>query len=184
MPWTRTSLRAAATRQAPLLLALLAIAAIIAGTRKPKPPTLVTAPQSTPQAFSSSPPEPIPEEPPFGPLRVEDSGLPCDVDEVLANKCRRCHGIPPRHGAPFPLYTHEHLKMLRGTQPIYEIVARVVASGFMPYRIEANPPIESLSDTEKKTLLDWVGAGAPSGSCKPAKPQKKRPKAAFSRSNP
>jgi hypothetical protein len=161
---------------------------VIAVTRKPKPKTEtrapVAAPPSTPQPFVPSAPEPIPKEPPFGPLRVENAGLPCDVDEVLANKCRRCHGIPPRHSAPFPLYTHEHLTMPRGSEQIYEYVGRVVASGFMPYRIEANPPIELLTDAEKKTLLDWVGAGAPRGSCEPTKPKKKRANAVRPRSSP
>src|SRR4051794_23898536 len=43
---------------------------------------------------------PIPLEPPVELLRVPSSGIPCDVDEVLANKCRRCHTVPARHGAP------------------------------------------------------------------------------------
>jgi hypothetical protein len=185
MPAASNSLRAAAARQAPLLIALVVIALVIAFTRKPKPEATPQAPAAAPQNTTRSEPEPLPEEPPFGPLRVEDSGLPCDVDDVLARKCRRCHAIPPRHNAPFPLFTWAETQIVRGSEPLYHHLGRVVQSGFMPFIIEANPPIERLTDAEKKTLLDWVSAGAPSASCKPPAPAKKRrPNAVRPRSSP
>src|SRR5687767_5278124 len=63
-------------------------------------------PNPTPTRPSIAPvvPQPstveLPREPPFGPLKMPDSELPCDVDQVLADKCRRCHGSPSRNGAP------------------------------------------------------------------------------------
>jgi hypothetical protein len=171
------SLRAAISEQAPLLIALAVIALVIVFTRERRPvPATTTTPSaaSMPQQFAPSEPEPIPEEPPFGPLRAEDAELPCDVDDVLAKKCRRCHAIPPRHGAPFPLFTWTELQATRSSQPLYQVVARVVQTGFMPLRIPANPPVEPLTDSEKKTLLDWAGAGAPRGSCKPTPAKRAR----------
>jgi hypothetical protein len=112
-----------------------------------------------------APPGPLPLEPPVELLRVENSGLPCDVDEVLARKCRRCHTQPPRHNAPLQLLRWEDTQADRGGVPVFRHLGRVVASGFMPYPIMANPPVERLTDAEKKTLLDWVAAGGPRGGC-------------------
>jgi hypothetical protein len=185
MPLPKSSLRAAAARQAPLFIALIVIALVIVFGRKPRPKPAVQAAEPTPQTFTPTAPEAIPEEPPFGPLSVADCGLPYDVDQVLASKCRRCHATPPRHNAPFPLFTWTDLQALRGSTPIFEYVGRVVQSGFMPLRIAANPPVEPLSDSEKKTLLDWVNAGAPRDTCKPPSASKKgRASAARPRSSP
>jgi hypothetical protein len=169
------SLRAAVSEQAPLLIALAVIALVIVVTRERKP-VARTPPSaaSAPQSFTASEPDPIPEEPPFGPLRAENAELPCDVDDVLAKKCRRCHAIPPRHGAPFPLFTWTDLQATRSSQPLYQVVARVVQTGFMPLPIPANPPVERLTEAEKKTLLDWAAAGAPRGSCRPSATKRAR----------
>jgi hypothetical protein len=108
---------------------------------------------------------PLPEEPPVEMLRVPDSGLPCAVDEVFAKKCRRCHTVPTRHGAPFVFLTWQDTQQARADQPLTALIGRAVRSGFMPYRIEANPKVEPLTDDEKKIILDWVDAGAPRGDC-------------------
>ena len=109
----------------------------------------------------------LPLEPPFGPLEVESSGLPCDVEAVLKAKCRRCHTEPRRHSAPFPLLRWEDLQFVHRNEPLYVHIAKVVRSGFMPYRIPANPPVEPLTEAEKKTLIDWSEAGGPRGACGP-----------------
>jgi hypothetical protein len=83
----------------------------------------------------------------------------------LAAKCRRCHTQPPRHSAPVQLLRWEETQADRNGAPVYQHIGRVVASGYMPYAIMANPPIERLTDAEKKTLLDWVAAGGPRGGC-------------------
>src|SRR5688572_6907768 len=93
---------------------------------------------------------PLPEEPPVETTRVPDSGLPCDVDDVFARKCRRCHTIPTRHGAPFVFLTWQDTQQARGDQPLAALIGRAVRSGFMPYRIEANPPVQPLTEEEKK----------------------------------
>jgi hypothetical protein len=113
-------------------------------------------------------PEPkleIPPEPPFGTLEVANSGLPCDVEAVLKAKCRRCHGEPRRHSAPFFLLRWDDFQFMHRNEPLYAHVAKVVRSGFMPYRIPANPPVEPLTDAEKKVLIDWSEAGGPKVEC-------------------
>jgi hypothetical protein len=111
---------------------------------------------------------PRPEEPPVEITRVPDSGLPCDVDDVFAKKCRRCHTIPARHGAPFVFLTWQDTQQTRADQPLTALISRAVRSGFMPYRIEANPKIEPLTEHEKKIILDWIDAGAPRADCDPS----------------
>jgi hypothetical protein len=114
-------------------------------------------------------PRPIPLEPPFAAheLEVADSGFPCDVEAALKAKCRRCHTLPARHGAPFPLLTWQQTQQaFRGT-PIAGHMGRAVKSGFMPYRINANPPIEPLTESEKQAIIAWVEAGAEQTPCKP-----------------
>jgi hypothetical protein len=127
-----------------------------------------------PEASSRSAAKPLPPpklelpiEPPFGPLEVDNSGLPCDVEAVLKAKCRRCHTEPRRHSAPFPLLRWEDLQLVHRNEPLYVHVAKVVRSGFMPYRIPANPPVEPLSEAEKNVLTDWSEAGGPRGACGP-----------------
>lgn len=111
---------------------------------------------------------PMPEEPPVELTRVPDSGLPCDVDDVFAKKCRRCHTIPTRHGAPFVFLTWQDTQQTRADQPLTALIGRAVRSGFMPYRIEANPKVEPLTEDEKKIILDWIDAGAPRQDCDPS----------------
>jgi len=111
---------------------------------------------------------PLPLEPPFGPVRVPNSGFPCDVDDVLAAKCRRCHSTPTRHNAPFSLLTWEDTQPLFRDRPRFQVMASAVKSGFMPYSVRTNPPVERLSDAEKQVIVDWAEAGALRASCGPA----------------
>jgi hypothetical protein len=121
--------------------------------------------------------EPLPEEPPVETLRVANSGLPCKVDDVFASKCRRCHTIPTRHGAPFVFLTWDDTRQDRLGQPLYAVIGRAVRTNFMPYRVEANPPVQQLTDEEKKIVLDWVDAGAPREACDPNAPDAKKAQA-------
>lgn len=114
---------------------------------------------------------PMPEEPPVETLRVPNSGLPCKVDDVFASKCRRCHTIPTRHGAPLVFLTWDDTRQDRLGLPLYAVIGRAVRTNFMPQRIEANPPVQQLSDDEKKIILDWVDAGAPRADCDPNAPE-------------
>jgi len=118
--------------------------------------------------------EPLAEESPVEMLKVPGSGLPCQVDDVFAAKCRRCHTIPTRHSAPFVFLTWDDTRQDRLGQPLYAVIGRAVRTNYMPYRIDANPPVQPLTDDEKKIILDWVDAGAPRQDCDPsATPTKK-----------
>lgn len=118
---------------------------------------------------------PIPPEPPVELLRVPSSGIPCDVDEVLANKCRRCHTVPARHGAPLAFLTWEDTRQDRFGQPLYTVMGRAVRTNFMPYRTPANPPILPLTEIEKQIILKWTDAGAPRAECEPDAASREKP---------
>lgn len=120
------------------------------------------------------PPQPLPEEPPVETLRVTNSGIPCKVDDAFAAKCRRCHTVPTRHGAPFVFLTHDDLQQERAGQKLPALIGRAVRSNFMPYRIPTNPPVQPLTDEEKQHILDWVDAGAPREDCDPNGPVTKK----------
>lgn len=154
-------------------LLLLVLAPLQACERKrdvPDPFNTPAEPQA--QAVATQAPAPVPAlpealplEPPFGPLRAPKAGLPCAVDTVFADKCRRCHTTPTRHGAPFPLLTWQQATQRYHGEPLTRVMGAVVRSGFMPYQVETNPPVQPLTEAEKKTLLDWIEAGAPRGEC-------------------
>ncbi len=103
-------------------------------------------------------------------LRVPDSGFSCRLDDVFAAKCRRCHTIPARHGAPLVFLTWDDAQQDRNGQKLTQVIGRAVRSGFMPYRIEANPPVQQLTDEEKQVILDWVDAGGPKETCETGLP--------------
>ena len=134
--------------------------------RRKAPPTERPWTSSRGVATTVAPePEPIPLEPPVELLRVPNSELPCAVDDLLATKCRRCHTTPTRHNAPFALLTWEDTQqMLRG-RPRFQVMEGAVRSGYMPYSIVANPPVERLSEAEKQIVVDWVEGGAPRAVC-------------------
>ena len=139
-----------------LLFGVLMLVIVLRSDRRKRPPRT-----KMPAPAVSYVERPIPPETAWGPRQLADSELPPDVDEVLAAKCRRCHGSPTRNGAPFALYTWSDTRRQHNGQLVYERLGLAVKSGFMPNLIPANPPVERLTDAEKKTLLDWVAAGAP-----------------------
>lgn len=90
------------------------------------------------------------------------SGLPCNVDAILANNCRKCHSFPPQFGAPMALTTHEALHAAAQSDPnvkVYEMALRRIADDADPM-----PPAPNarLSEADRATLRAWVDAGAPS----------------------
>jgi uncharacterized membrane protein len=126
------------------------------------------------QAAARRAAEPLPEEPPVETLRVPNSGLPCNVDAVFAAKCRRCHTVPTRHGAPLVFLTWDDTRQDRFGQPLAAVIGRAVRTNFMPYKVDANPPVQPLTEEERKIILDWVDAGAPREDCDPNATQGKK----------
>ena len=85
-----------------------------------------------------------------------DGILPCDVEQVLVDKCQRCHQNPPLMNAPFPLVTYGDTQALYFTQVRFAAMKSAVASTFMPL----TPP--DLTPAERETMLTWLCACAPS----------------------
>jgi hypothetical protein len=89
-------------------------------------------------------------------------GIPCDVAQVLATKCERCHSAEPEFAAPYEFSTIEHFHAVHHDRPLYERVVLVVETGFMPpLALQADPPVEPLTPAEEEILLEWTRAGAP-----------------------
>jgi hypothetical protein len=90
---------------------------------------------------------------------AESSGLPCDVDAVLAANCQQCHGSTPTFGATVPLVTWNDLQATSpsGGGPVYQEVVAKIQAGAMP-----PTPYPALSSTDAATISAWVTAGAPS----------------------
>jgi hypothetical protein len=142
----------------PPILGSLLLALVLRSATRARAPAVTAAAPALPAPVAALPPEP-----PFNPSHP-NSGLPADVDAVLAAKCRRCHTSPARNGAPFPLYTWDDTRGTHHGHPIHVRIGQVVQNGFMPILIPANPAVEPLTNDEKQTLLAWVAAGAPSAS--------------------
>ncbi len=87
--------------------------------------------------------------------------LPCDVWQVLHDKCHCCHQDPPENGAPFPLLTYELTREPYGSQGLlrWQRMSVVIQDGEvppMPFSTAAD-----LTASEKKILDDWFAACAP-----------------------
>lgn len=85
-----------------------------------------------------------------------DGILPCDVEQVLVDKCQRCHQDPPLMNAPFPLVTYGDTQELYFTQVTFAAMRSAISSTFMPL----NPP--DLTPAERETMLTWLCSCAPS----------------------
>lgn len=100
--------------------------------------------------------------PPWASRRTEDSGFPCEVEEVLAHSCRRCHWEPLENDAPFSLLSYENVLKMRSGKPIHVLMEQMVQNDLMP-PLDAlvSPDVTPLSPEQKATLLKWLAAGAP-----------------------
>lgn len=91
------------------------------------------------------------------------TGLPCDVDALLAKNCRSCHvqGGP----APMPLVTYEDL-----AAPSKSDAAKSTATASIERLRSASdpmppPPKTRVPSEEIAVLETWVAAGMPRGEC-------------------
>lgn len=92
------------------------------------------------------------------------SGLPCDVDKILADNCRKCHSAPPQYGAPMPLMTWDNLQAAAPSsesKKLFEMVADRIANDAKPM---PPPPNARLSEADRKKITDWIAAGTPRSS--------------------
>lgn len=93
----------------------------------------------------------------------EGQSLPCDVDEILGARCRRCHGAPPSFGAPMPLATFADLHAEARAVPGKKVFERVGARIHDDASPMPQPPNPRLGPAEMATLDAWIAAGAPAG---------------------
>jgi hypothetical protein len=96
--------------------------------------------------------------------------LPCDVDAVLASKCRDCHQNPPQFSAPMPLVTWEDLHAPSKSDPSTPVYVGVHARTHDTQRPMPPAPRAPLDAASLATLDAWYAAGAPvgDGTCGPA----------------
>jgi len=88
---------------------------------------------------------------------VASNGLPCDVDELLAKRCRTCHSSPPQFGAGTSLVTWDDLQKSRDGKKVLDLVKDRInedASAMPP------SPQPHLDAKELATLDDWIAGGA------------------------
>ena len=100
------------------------------------------------------------------------TGLPCDVEKVLADHCWKCHSAPPQFGAPMPLTSHAALvgpAKSDASKKAYELVGKRIHDDQAPMPQAPNP---RLGAAELATLDGWIAKGAPSSTetCNTPKP--------------
>lgn len=97
--------------------------------------------------------------------------LPCDVETVIAQNCRSCHGATPQFGAPMSLVSWEDLQAPAKTnsaKKVYELVGVRIHDDAHPM---PQPPNARLSAADSATLDTWIAAGAPKGNATCAMPE-------------
>lgn len=109
----------------------------------------------------------VPAPPPWANRLSPEGGFPCDVDQVLAASCRRCHWDPQENEAPFSLVKYEDIEKLRSGKPISKLMAQMVEADLMPPLDEPlEPKVTPLTSEQKTILLKWLGGGAPKNTVK------------------
>ncbi len=94
-----------------------------------------------------------------------DSGLPCEVDAVLAAHCRSCHAAKPTAGAPFPLMTYDDLLAASKIDPTQTVAERSLARMKAAASPMPPPPAAPASADEITAFEAWITQGMPKGSC-------------------
>lgn len=86
------------------------------------------------------------------------SGLPCDVEKVLKERCQSCHQATPQYGAPNALVTYADMDTTgSGGKKMYEIVKERVHDDKRPM---PQAPYPRLTTQELAVIDGWVAAGA------------------------
>jgi hypothetical protein len=149
----------------PTVCSTLLCAAILSLGCEDTPPLVPETSASAAEKEQPQREEPAPtteELPTWSNRSTKDSGFPCEVEKVLSASCRRCHWEPREHDAPFALVKWEDNRETRATKPVFELMKKQISADLMPPVLEvvADPPVEALTPQQKKTLLDWLEAGA------------------------
>lgn len=94
---------------------------------------------------------------------ADQSGVPCDVAKVLADKCLSCHGPTPAGGAPMPLVTYDELTAPSSKDPAQTVIQRCVAR--MADAASPMPPNATPNAADIAVLQAWIDANMPKGDC-------------------
>ncbi len=92
---------------------------------------------------------------------AQSSGLPCNVDAILAKDCRSCHGASPTAGAPNSLVTWADLQAVSKSNPGKTEFELTKARTHDDVRAMPPPPNTRLSAADQAVIDDWVAKGAP-----------------------
>lgn len=89
------------------------------------------------------------------------TGLPCEVDALLQQSCRSCHGSKPIASAPMSLVSYEDLAAPSASDPTKTYAVRSLEemqAGTMPIG-------KPLASADYASFAAWLQAGMPRGSC-------------------
>ena len=89
------------------------------------------------------------------------SGLPCDVDALLRQSCRTCHGVHLIGGAPMTLMTYAQLLAPAPTDKSKTVAQRSLEM----MQASTMPPGGGLAASDLSVFATWVQNGTPMGSC-------------------
>lgn len=91
-----------------------------------------------------------------------NTGLPCDVSQVMQRSCTSCHGSPPTV-APIPLVSYADLTAASAFDPTKKVIERAVIR--MQDTANPMPPSGGASAADIQVLQSFIAAGLPMGSC-------------------
>lgn len=94
-----------------------------------------------------------------------DTGLPCDVNQVLQDNCRACHGALPLGGAPMSLVTYADLMAPARSDPSKR-VADLCLTRMQDAASPMPPSPAAMPAADVATFQAWLAAGAPMGDCR------------------
>ncbi len=95
----------------------------------------------------------------------EESGLPCDVELLLASRCATCHSRKPTGGAPMALLTYDDLAKPSLGDPNKTVAEQSLAR--VRSQDRPMPPGSPLPTAALAPFVAWVEAGAPKSRCAP-----------------
>lgn len=93
------------------------------------------------------------------------TGLPCDVQALLASRCDSCHGVVPSGGAPMSIVTYADLSAPALSDPS-KTIADVAITRMQSTKLPMPPkPQAPATAAEVAVLQAWVDGGKPHGTC-------------------
>lgn len=92
---------------------------------------------------------------------IANGTLPCEIQQILSDRCQGCHGATLANGAPIHLLGYADLLAETSTGKLVaqRCLSRIMAKEMPP------PPNEPVSDAEIAAFAAWVAAGTPTGDC-------------------